>query len=39
MGRKVTGEEMHSMLSEVDLNKNGRIELSEFLEVCLFVHI
>ena len=25
-------EELHSMLSEVDINKNGQVELGEYLE-------
>lgn len=26
-------EELHSMLSEVDINKNGQVELGEYLEL------
>ncbi|KAG1676799.1 Glycerol-3-phosphate dehydrogenase, mitochondrial [Nymphon striatum] len=32
-GKKISGDEMHSIMGEVDFNKNGQIELSEFLEL------
>lgn len=25
---------LHEILSEVDLNKNGQVEIDEFLQVC-----
>jgi len=33
LGQKVSEEELHSMLSEVDINKNGQVELDEYLEL------
>lgn len=32
-GQKFTETELHSMLSEVDINKNGQVELDEYLEL------
>lgn len=32
-GQKFTEQELHSMLSEVDINKNGQVELNEYLEL------
>jgi glycerol-3-phosphate dehydrogenase len=32
-GQTVTEVELHSMLSEVDINKNGQVELVEYLEL------
>ncbi|CAK9298914.1 unnamed protein product [Gordionus sp. m RMFG-2023] len=32
-GQTVSYDQLHEMLSEVDLNKNGQIELSEFLQL------
>lgn len=32
-GQKFTEAELHSMLSEVDINKNGQVELDEYLEL------
>jgi len=32
-GQKFTEQELHSMLSEVDINKNGQVELDEYLEL------
>lgn len=32
-GVKMSEEELHSMLSEVDINKNGQVELGEYLEL------
>lgn len=31
IGQPVTDEELHSLLSEVDVNKNGQVELGEYL--------
>ena len=33
IGERVTGEELHDILGEVDLNKNGQVDLGEFLQV------
>jgi glycerol-3-phosphate dehydrogenase len=32
-GVKISEEELHGMLSEVDINKNGQVELEEYLEL------
>jgi len=32
-GQQITDAELHSMLSEVDINKNGQVELDEYLEL------
>lgn len=29
----MTEEDLHQMLSEVDINKNGQVELGEYLEL------
>lgn len=29
----MTDDELHSMLSEVDINSNGQVELGEYLEL------
>ena len=33
-GERPTEESLAAMLNEVDVNKNGQIDLSEFLQVC-----
>ena len=33
MGEAVTEDQLHEILSEVDLNKNGQVDLGEFLQV------
>ena len=32
-GQKFTDQELHSMLNEFDINKNGQVELDEYLEL------
>lgn len=32
-GQKFTEQELHSMLSDVDINKNGQVELEEYLQL------
>ncbi|UYV62599.1 GPD2 [Cordylochernes scorpioides] len=31
LGEKISDEQLHEMINEVDLNRNGQIELQEFL--------
>ncbi len=32
-GEKISGTELHSVLSEIDTNNNGQVELEEYLQV------
>lgn len=32
-GQQFTEQELHSILSEVDINKNGSVELDEYLQL------
>jgi len=33
IGERVTEDQLHDMLSEVDLNKNAQVDMGEFLQV------
>lgn len=33
IGEKVTEDQLHDILSEVDLNRNAQVDLGEFLQV------
>ena len=32
----ISGDELHSILSEIDTNQNGQVELDEYLQVIYF---
>ena len=32
-GEKVTGEQIHEVLNEIDTNHNGQVEVEEYLQV------
>ena len=32
-GENISGSELHSILSEIDTNNNGQVELEEYLQV------
>ena len=34
VGERVTEDQLHEILSEVDVNKNAQVDLGEFLQVC-----
>lgn len=34
-GENISGTELHSILSEIDTNNNGQVELEEYLQVTL----
>ena len=36
-GENISGSELHSILSEIDTNNNGQVELEEYLQVNLVV--
>ena len=36
IGEKVTEDQLHDILSEVDLNRNAQVDLGEFLQVSYF---
>ena len=36
IGEKVTEDQLHDILSEVDLNRNAQVDLGEFLQVGYF---
>ena len=33
MEQDISGDELHSILSEIDTNQNGQVELDEYLQV------
>jgi glycerol-3-phosphate dehydrogenase len=33
-GEVISENQLHEILSEVDLNKNAQVDLGEFLQVC-----
>ena len=34
-GEGITGEQVHELLNELDTNRNGQVELDEYLQVRL----
>lgn len=37
IGEKVTEDQLHDILSEVDLSRNAQVDLGEFLQVSCFL--
>ena len=35
MDQDISGDELHSILSEIDTNQNGQVELDEYLQVSI----
>ena len=38
VGDNLTEDQLRGMMNEVDCNKNGRVELTEFLQVTHRIH-
>ena len=37
MDQDISGDELHSILSEIDTNQNGQVELDEYLQVSTVI--
>ena len=35
IGERVTEDQLHDILNEVDVNKNAQVDIGEFLQVCI----
>lgn len=38
IGERVTEDQLHDILNEVDLNKNAQVDIGEFLQVGIYLY-